>query len=97
MFAYVYIMTNRQRGTLYVGVTANIAERARAHKAGLGSRFAAKYRLTRLVYVEEHDDIARAIAREKAIKKWRREWKLQLIERQNPKWRDLSGDIDWKR
>ena len=89
-------MTNRRRGTLYVGVTANLAERARAHKMGLGSWFTAKYRLTRLVYVEEHDDIARAIAREKAIKKWRREWKLQLIERQNPQWRDLSGDIGWE-
>ena len=95
MFAHVYIMTNRRRGTLYIGVTANLAERVRAHKMGRGSAYAAKYNLRRLVYFEAHQDIDQAIAREKRLKKWRREWKFQLIEEVNPQWRDMSGHIGW--
>ena len=96
MFAHVYMMTNRRRGSLYTGVTTDLAERVRAHKIGCGSRHAAKYNLKRLVYAEGFDDIALAIAREKKVKKWRREWKFRLIEEQNPQWRDLSADIGWK-
>ena len=96
MFAYVYIMSNRRRGVIYTGVTTGLAERVRTHKKGLGSKFAAKFNLTRLVYFEGFDDIAAAIAREKAVKKWRREWKFQLIEQNNPQWRDMSRDIGWE-
>ena len=96
MFAYVYIMTNQRRGTLYTGVTANLAARVRAHKLGRGSKFAAKYNLKRLVYFEGCEDIAQAIAREKQVKKWRREWKFWLIEEVNPQWRDMSRDIGWE-
>ena len=91
----VYILTNRPRGSLYTGVTADMRSRAWAHKHKRGSAHAAKYNLTRLVYVEEHWDIATAIAREKVIKRWRRQWKIELIEGSNPNWRDLSSHLGW--
>ncbi|MFL9841240.1 GIY-YIG nuclease family protein [Sphingomonas sp. ST-64] len=94
MGGWVYILANRKNGTLYTGVTADIAARIVQHREGTGSRFAAHYGVTRLVYVEPHDDITTAIAREKAIKKWRRAWKIELIERENPDWRDLFFDIN---
>ena len=88
-------MTNRRQGVLYTGVTSDLAARVSAHKDGRGSKHTAKHNLTRLVYVEEHDSIVAAIAREKTIKKWLREWKIIMIEKQNPEWRDLSGQIGW--
>jgi putative endonuclease len=90
---YVYIMTNRKEGTLYVGVTNNLVRRVTEHRRGDGSRFVRKYWLRRLVYVEAYDDIEEAIAREKRIKRWRRAWKLELIASLNPNWRDLYDDI----
>ena len=90
---YTYIMTNKPRGVLYVGVTADIAARAVQHRNGTGSAFCKKYGLTRLVLVEPHDDITLAIAREKALKAWKREWKIRLIEESNPGWRDVSDVI----
>ena len=87
--AYVYIMTNGPSGTLYVGVTSNIASRTAQHRAGTGSDFCREHGLTRLVYVEVHDTITAAITREKQIKAWRRAWKLNLIGRSNPAWLDL--------
>ncbi len=77
---YTYIMTNKPRGVLYIGVTADIAARAEQHRNGTGSAFCKKYGLTRLVLVEPHDDITLAITREKALKAWKREWKIRLVE-----------------
>ena len=89
MGGWVYIMTNRPFGTLYVGVTNDIARRAWEHRQGAGSKFASRYRLTRLVYMEQHKDIRDAINRETRLKHWPRMWKLNLIEGQNPLWDDL--------
>ena len=88
---YVYIATNKSR-TLYIGVTNNLERRMWEHKQKEGSKFAAKYNITRLAYYETFDDIRDAIAREKQLKRWRREKKVWLIERENPNWEDLSAD-----
>ena len=90
---YTYIMTNKAHGVLYIGVTADLAARAHQHRNGTGSAFCKKYGLTLLVLAEPHDDIMLAIAREKALKAWKREWKIRLIEENNPEWRDLSDLI----
>lgn len=90
---WVYTMTNAAHGTLYIGVTADLAARVTQHREGRGSEFCAKYGLTRLAYAERHADIREAIAREKAMKKWKRQWKLRLIRQQNPDWLDLFEDI----
>ena len=89
MGGWVYILASQRNGTLYTGVTANLPARMIQHRAGKGSRFAARYGAARLVHAEFYERIDEAIAREKAIKKWRRAWKLQLIERANPDWNDL--------
>ena len=81
---WIYIMADRYRGTLYVGVTSNIAARVWAHKEGRGSKFCTRYGLRKLVYAEEAPTIDEAIAREKAMKKWNRAWKIELIETANP-------------
>ena len=86
---WTYIMTNHARGVLYIGVTADLAARVSQHRAGEGSIFCAKYRLTRLVLAERHDTIDDAIRREKLLKTWKRKWKIELIESANPNWRDL--------
>jgi putative endonuclease len=91
---WVYIMTERYRGTLYTGVTSDLAARVWAHREGCGSKFCARYRLTRLVYAEEAPTIYEAIAREKAMKKWNRAWKIELVERANPDWDDLWDTIN---
>jgi putative endonuclease len=90
---WVYIMTNGPHGTLYIGVTANLAARITQHREGKGSDFCREHGLILLVYAEPHGDIRDAIAREKAMKKWKRQWKLRLIRAQNPEWRDLYDDI----
>lgn len=86
---WVYIMADRYRGTLYIGVTSDIAARVWTHREGRGSKFCALYGLTKLAYAEQAPTIEEAIAREKAIKKWRRAWKIELIEQANPDWNDL--------
>jgi putative endonuclease len=86
---WVYIMANRYRGGMYVGVTANLEARVQQHREGTGSIHVRDYGKTRIVYAERHEEIESAIAREKLIKKWRREWKFALIEADNPDWRDL--------
>ena len=91
---YVYILASRRNGTLYVGVTADVAARMVQHREGRGSGFAARYGISRLVYLEPHSRIEDAIAREKAVKKWRRSWKLQLIEGANPGWHDLFETLN---
>src|SRR5258708_32274733 len=89
---FVYIMSNRSK-TLYTGVPGNLIRRLREHKMGIGSCFAAKYKLDRLVYFERFEDIRNAIAREKTIKGWRRIKKIALIVSINPAWKDLS--VEW--
>ncbi len=91
---YIYILTNRKHGALYTGVCADIAARMMQHRAGTGSKFCAKWGIDKLVYVEMHDRIEDAIVREKRIKKWLRDWKVELIERDNPDWRDLFYDLN---
>jgi putative endonuclease len=86
---WVYIMADRYRGTLYVGVTADLARRIHQHRTGDGSDFCARYNLERLVWAERGATIEDCIAHEKRLKRWRREWKLDLIERGNPEWCDL--------
>ena len=86
---YTYIMTNKPGGVLYIGVTADLATRVHQHRDGTGSAFCKSYGLTRLVLAEPHDDITLAIDREKALKAWKREWKIRLIEESNPHWRDM--------
>jgi putative endonuclease len=86
----VYILASKRNGTLYVGVTSNLAERIEAHRLDAADGFTKKYGVKTLVYFELHADMYEAIQREKRIKKWNREWKIQLIEQGNPEWRDLS-------
>ena len=90
---WVYIMTNRPNGTLYVGVTADIARRAWEHREGLVDGFTKTYGLKRLVYAERHDRIEAAIQREKTIKHWPRAWKIDLSVAANPDWSDLYETI----
>jgi putative endonuclease len=86
---WVYILCNKSHGVIYVGVTADLARRVWQHRSGEGGKFTRKHHCTRLVYVEPHDCIEDAIAREKAMKAWLRVWKLRLIQEQNPQWEDL--------
>ncbi len=86
---WVYIMTNRPRGTLYIGVTSDIARRAWEHRAGATAGFTARYDLKLLVFAERHDDIRTAMQRERTMKHWPRKWKVALIEGSNPNWDDL--------
>jgi putative endonuclease len=87
-------MADRYRGTLYTGVTSDIAARVWAHKEGRGSKFCARYGLTRLVYAEQAPTICEAIAREKAMKKWNRAWTIKLNESVNPDWNDQWETIN---
>jgi putative endonuclease len=89
----VYILASKRNGTLYIGVTSNLQKRAWEHKNDLVKGFTKKYGVHRLVYFELYEDMISAIRREKQMKKWNRAWKLQLIERQNPRWNDLWQDI----
>ena len=86
---WVYILTNKPYGTLYIGMTGGLDDRMERHRNGKGSVFASKYKLTRLVYVEEFQYVKDAIAREKQLKNWHRKWKIDLIEDGNPEWKDL--------
>jgi putative endonuclease len=90
---WVYIMRNKSHGTLYVGVTADLAARVGQHRSGKGGAFTRRYNCTRLCYAEPHDRIEEAIAREKAIKAWPRLWKLRLIQEHNPEWGDLFESL----
>uniref|UniRef100_A0A7C4M5I1 GIY-YIG nuclease family protein n=1 Tax=candidate division CPR3 bacterium TaxID=2268181 RepID=A0A7C4M5I1_UNCC3 len=85
----VYIMTNRPRGVLYIGVTSDLAGRVWEHKEGIYKGFTQKYNLKNLIYHEEHEDINEAINREKQLKLWNRNWKIELLEKENPHWDDL--------
>ncbi|HBC71447.1 MAG TPA: GIY-YIG nuclease [Coxiellaceae bacterium] len=86
---WVYILCSRRNGTLYVGVTNDLVRRVYEHKQKLVKGFTKKYAVDKLVYMEEFNDINEAISREKVIKKWKRVWKLRLIEQENYQWEDL--------
>jgi putative endonuclease len=86
---WVYIVTNKRNGTLYVGVTADIARRTWEHREGVVEGFSKRYGLKHLAYVERHEEITDAIQREKRMKSWPRAWKINLIRETNPTWRDL--------
>ena len=90
---YVYILASRRNGTLYIGVTNNLKKRTWEHKEDLVEGFTKKYQVHLLVYFEIYDDIKDAIRREKQLKKWKRGWKIKLIEKHNPTWRDLYNDL----
>ncbi len=92
--AWIYILSNCRRGVLYVGSTTHLKQRIWQHKLGIGTGFAARHGLRRLVHLEAHHDILLAQARETAVKRWRRAWKFQLIEEQNPQWDDLFEQIN---
>jgi putative endonuclease len=87
---YVYILASKRNGTLYIGVTNDLERRVAEHKQGVHDGFTKKYGIKNLVYLEWFPDIRDAITREKQLKKWNRQWKLQLIEKENPEWIDLS-------
>jgi putative endonuclease len=88
---YVYILASRRYGTLYIGITSGLARRLEQHRPGAVSSFTRGYKVFRLVYFEVFDDPVSAITREKQMKKWNRDWKIRLIEEQNPDWSDLTG------
>jgi putative endonuclease len=90
MLYFVYILASARHGTLYIGVTNNLALRLEQHRSGRGSEFVRKYAVHRLVYVESYQTPMEAISREKQLKKWKRDWKIKLIEKDNLEWRDLS-------
>ncbi|MGJ4926624.1 GIY-YIG nuclease family protein [Bradyrhizobium sp. HKCCYLS2038] len=89
----VYILASGHHGTLYVGVTNDLSRRLQDHRAGRGSKFVSRYRVLRLVHVERFASPIEAIAREKQLKNWHRDWRVELIERDNLDWADLSGLI----
>lgn len=90
---FVYITASKRNGTLYVGVTSDLPGRTWQHKNKVTDGFTAKYNIDLLVYLEPHEQAETAILRERQIKKWRRAWKVRLIEEHNPPWRDLYHDI----
>src|SRR4051794_21443999 len=94
MVYHVYILASRRYGTLYIGVTSDLNARLEQHRRGVGSAFVRNYKVLQLVYVEAYERAEDAIRREKQLKKWNREWKIQLIEKDNLEWRDLSHLLD---
>ncbi len=93
MTYYVHILASRRNGTLYVGVTNDLLRRVFEHKQGDAEGFTKRYRIHRLVYYEAHQEVYRALQREKNIKHWPRAWKLALIEKDNPQWLDLYDTV----
>ena len=89
----VYLLASKRNGTLYVGITSDLVKRIWEHKNGVVEGFTKRYGIHKLVWYELHETLHGAIAREKAIKEWQRQWKLQLIEKTNPQWRDLYPDL----
>jgi putative endonuclease len=90
---WVYILASRRHGTLYVGITSDLSGRVYEHKAGITPGFTTKYGVRNLVYYEMHGIVEKAIKREKQLKRWRRDWKINLIERDNPRWVDLYPGV----
>ncbi|WP_417667287.1 GIY-YIG nuclease family protein [Roseibium sp.] len=94
MAFYVYVLASRQRGTLYTGVTSDLARRVHEHREKTGSGFTRRYDVTRLIYYETYETPDEAIRREKRLKRWPRDWKIRTIEAFNPDWRDLYEDLN---
>ena len=92
--AFVYILASKKNGTLYIGVTSDLAKRVWQHKCNLFEGFSKKYDVHQLVYYEQFADIKNAIMREKRLKNWHRQWKIDLIEKHNPDWNDFYDDIN---
>ena len=92
---YVYILASQKHGTLYVGVTSDLARRLEEHRTETVPGFTSQYGVKRLVHYEVFDDAENAILREKRLKKWNRNWKTRLIEEGNPDWRDLYASLNW--
>jgi putative endonuclease len=90
---YVYILASRRDGAIYVGITSDLVKRVYEHRGKFVPGFTSRYNITRLVWFEVHDDPIAAISREKELKKWRRTWKIALIEKDNPEWHDLYEEI----
>jgi putative endonuclease len=90
---WVYILASRRHGTIYIGVTNDLVRRVFQHRNKLVKGFTSEHNVRYLVWFETHDDVGAAIAREKELKKWRREWKINLIEQDNPNWDDLYDEI----
>jgi len=90
---FTYILASKQNGTLYIGVTSKLSERIGQHREKMTEGFTSQYDVSRLVYYEQHDTIELAIQREKQLKNWKRQWKIELIEKENPKWEDLYWNI----
>ena len=93
MSYYVYILASKRRGTLYVGSTSNLVNRVWQHKQKAIASFTAKYDVNNLVYFEEYQQVLDMAQRERRLKEWRRSWKIDLIEKQNPNWRDLFDEL----
>lgn len=89
----VYILASQPRGTLYIGMTNDVVRRVHEHKEGVGDGFTKEHSVKTLVYLETHDRVEQAIQREKSLKHWKRDWKMALIERENPDWVDLYETI----
>jgi putative endonuclease len=89
----VYILAKQRNGTLYIGVTSDLAKRISQHPANIADGFTKRYAVHTLVWYESHETMYSAITREKQIKKWNRSWKLELIEENNPEWKDLSTNL----
>jgi putative endonuclease len=92
----VYILASRKYGTLYTGVTSNLIQRVYQHREEITGGFTTKYNVKMLIWFEQHGDMESAILREKQIKKWNRQWRINLIERDNPEWRDLAIDLGFQ-
>jgi putative endonuclease len=90
---YVYIVASKKNGTIYIGMTNNLKGRVVQHKEGLIPGFTQKYKVNMLVYFEEYNDVRDAITRETQMKRWKREWKIELIESVNPEWKDLFYEL----
>jgi putative endonuclease len=92
-YSYVYILASKKNGTLYIGVTSDLIKRVYEHKTSLVAGFTKKHKVHQLVYFEQFEDIGFAIKRERQLKVWRRDWKLELIEKNNPRWEDLYDGL----
>jgi putative endonuclease len=90
---FVYILSNKKNGTLYIGVTSNLIKRIWEHKTKIVKGFTEKYNIDKLVYYEQTENVMSALEREKQLKKWKTTWKIKLIEKNNSKWRDLYFDL----
>ncbi len=91
--SWIYILANQPRGAIYIGVTTDLVGRVGEHREGLTKGHTQRYKITQLVYFEEHGSIGDAVEREKRLKRWRRAWKTELIERFNPTWKDLWWEL----